>query len=100
MPDGLDLGHHPRDEALPPEAGVHGHHQHLVDVAEYVLEGARRRRRVQHHAGPRAHLADLRDAAVEVGTGLDVDAHDVGPRLHEVAHVALGLLDHEVDVEG
>ena len=70
----LDLAEHARDELLAAEARVDRHHQHLVDVAEHRLDACAGRRRVQHHAGARAGLADLREGAVQVRAGLDVDA--------------------------
>ena len=39
------------------------------------------------------------DGAVQVGRRLDVHADDVGARVRELLDVALGLDDHEVDVE-
>jgi hypothetical protein len=98
-PQRLDLAQHARDELLAAEAGVHRHHEHLVDVAEHRLDARRGRRRVQHHARARARLADLVDRAVQVRTRLDVDADRGCARAGEVLHIALGLDDHQVHVE-
>ena len=73
-PELLDLAAARGMNVCPPKPGFTAHHQHLVDVAEHGLDGDRRRRRVQHHAGARARLADLRERAVQVRTGLDVHA--------------------------
>jgi len=50
-------------------------------------------------ARPLAELADLVERAVQVRAGLDVDPDQVGAGVGVRADPALGILDHEVDVE-
>ncbi len=84
---------------LPAEARIHRHHQDLVEIAEHRLDVRRRRRRIQHRAGTRAALADLRERAVQVRTRLDLHADRRGAGPREVGDVLLGLDDHQVHVE-
>ena len=51
------------DELLAAKAGVDGHDEHQVHVRQHVLDGAQRRRRVEHHARLAPQVLDLRDRA-------------------------------------
>ena len=99
-PQRLDLREHARDELLASEAGVDGHHEHLVEIGQHQLDGLRWGRRIQHHGGSRAGLPDLRDRAMEVRAGLDVDPHCRGARPDVALERTFRRLDHQVDIEG
>ena len=58
-----------------------------------------RRRGIEHDAGLRAELLDLRDRAMQVRQHLDVDRHHVRAGVDERLEVAIGLADHQVHVE-
>jgi hypothetical protein len=90
---GLDLAHlgkGRRDEGLAAEARVDRHDQDEVEVVQDPFDGLERRRGVQRHPGLGAGLPDLVEGAVQVRAGLGVD---------EGLDIALGLDDHQVDVE-
>ena len=63
-----------RQQLLVGEAGVHGHHQHVVELGQDLLERRDRRRGVERHAGRDAALAQVRDRTLQVRHGLDVHA--------------------------
>src|SRR3546814_9593418 len=81
FPDRLDLAKLAGDEALPAKAGIDAHHQHQVDVFQYVIENLGGRGGVERNARPLAPRLDALDGAVDMGTGLGMDGDDVGPRL-------------------
>ena len=86
-------------EALPREAGVDAHDQHVVELGQDLLEQPDRGRRVERHAGPDAPAAQVRDSPLQVRHGLDVHADGGGARVDEGVEVAIGGLDHQVDVD-
>src|SRR3546814_8322245 len=83
LPDRLDLAKLAGDEALPAKAGIDAHHQHQVDVFQYVIEHLGGRGGVERNARLLAQRLDALDGAVDMGTGLGMDGDDVGPRLGE-----------------
>src|SRR3546814_3606689 len=78
-----DLAKLAGDEALPAKAGIDAHHQHQVDVFQYVIEHLGGRGGVERNARLLAQRLDALDGAVDMGTGLGMDGDDVGPRLGE-----------------
>ena len=97
-----DLGQHRRQELLPAKAGVDGHDQDDAAEVEHVLDLRQRRRRVQHHAGG---LSRDRGYATACGAGgssssaRNARADDRRRPAAKVVEVALGLDDHQMDVE-
>ena len=67
--------------------------------ARDLLEGRHRRRWIEHDAGLRTELLDLRHRAMQMRQHLDVDRHHVGAGVDERLEVAIGLHDHQVHVE-
>jgi hypothetical protein len=100
------FGPHRGDEALAAEAGVDAHQEDEVAELQHVGDRLDRGVRVEHGAGEHAparvvgQAADLLEVAMEVAAGLGVHGDHVGAGAREVGDVALGLLDHEVTVEG
>ncbi len=77
---------------------VDRHAERLVgrDLGEAAGE---RGARVDRHPGPAARLADHLDRAVDVGGRLGVEGDGVRAGAGELGDLALGRVDHEVDVE-
>ena len=66
-----------------------------------ILDELRRARRIDHHAGLLAERADLAEHPMQVdgGAGLRLDQQVIGAGLGEGREIALGLDDHQMDVE-
>ena len=87
------------DELLAAPAGIHGHAEQQVDLVDGVDDRLGGRRRRQRQAGQAAGLTDGLERVVHVRRRLLVDRDDVGAGLGERLHLALGALNHQVDVE-
>ena len=88
-----------REERLAAPARVHRHAEDEVDVVDELAHDLGRRARVERQAGAAAGVADGGERVVGVRRGLDVDRDAVGARVGEGGDVALGPLDHQVDVD-
>ena len=64
-----------------------------------LLERADRRRRIEHDAGLDAERLDRVDRAMQVRQHLDVHRDHRGAGVGERLDVAIGIRDHQVDVE-
>ena len=84
----------------PAEAGIDAHEQDDIEVLEDVLQGVDGRMGIEGNACFHACCLDLLDSAVQVGGRLSVDGKDVGTRAGECLNVALGLDNHQMDVQG
>ena len=98
LPGPGDLGHHLGHEALPAEAGVHGHHQHHIDAVQPRLAGFETRLRVDCQPGPQPELTHLRDQ-LSCTADLDVHGAAVGSCVAERLQVLGGVVHHQVAVE-
>ena len=83
----------------PPNPGVDRHHEHVVDVAGDLLDRDDRRRRIEHDARLGAERLDGVHRAMQVRQHLDVHRDHRGAGLGERVDVAIGVGDHQVDVE-
>ena len=88
-----------RNERLAAEAGVHRHDEHEVDVAGDLLERDDRRRRVEDDARLDAERLDGVHGAMQMRQHFDVDRDHRRAGLGEGVDVAIGIGDHQVDVE-
>ena len=55
---------------------------------------------IEDHPGARAALPDQLDAPVQMDTGFHLHCHQIRPGLDEIRDIAVGVRDHQVDVEG
>src|SRR5262245_8200677 len=99
-PDVAQLGVGGGDEALATKSGVYRHHEDQIEVVEHPVEDVGRRARVEGGARLRPELADLGQRPLQMRARLDVDGDLVGAGGREIGQVALGLHDHQVDIEG
>ena len=101
LADAPDLGQHLGQEGLAAESGIDRHHQDDVAEMQDILDEFRRARRVDHNARLLAERADLAEHPVQVdgGAGLGLDQQVIGAGVGEGSEIALGLDDHEMDVE-
>ena len=94
-----DLADRAREEPLAAPARVHRHAEDQVDVLDQLAHDLGRRAGVERQAGAAAGVAHRGERVVGVRRGLEVDRDPVGARVGEGGDVALGPLDHEVDVD-
>ena len=99
LAQGGDLGELALDEGLAAEAGIDAHHQHEIEVAQHVLDGGDRRRRVEHAARLLAQALDELDRAVDVRARLGMERDRVGAGLGIGRHHGIDRRDHQMDVE-
>ena len=97
--DRFDLGQLAGNELLPAEAGIHGHHQHEIELLEHIVERLGGRRGVEGDAGLLAQGLHPLDRAVEVRPGLGMDGDDVGAGFGEGVEERIDRRNHEVNVE-
>ena len=97
--DRADLRQDLGQERLTAEARVDAHDEDEVDRVEDVANGRFVGRGIEHDARALADVADVLERPVEVRTRLDVHRDPIGARGGEVLEVAVGLDDHEVDVD-
>ena len=95
-----DLVERKGDEFLPAEAGIHAHDENVVDHGEDFCDEIDARGRVEDNARLHAVVKDHLERAVQVRAGLVVDADPVGARLGKGGDVIVGVIDHQVAVEG
>ena len=88
------------DEFLASPAGIDGHEEDEIELAEDLLQQVDGCRGIEGQAGLAAQFLDERDVLVEMGGGLQVEGDPVGPGLMEEGDEGARLLDHEMDVQG
>ena len=93
------LGQHLGHELLAAEAGLDGHHEQRVELAQQLEVGLERGVRLDRQPGQRAGRADRAGGLHGVGRGLDVEGDVGGAGLGVVRRPAVGVVDHEVAVE-
>ena len=89
----------PGRNAWPPQPGLTVMQSSRSSSVDQLGDGDDRRARAQGQAGAAAGVAHGRERVVGVRRGLDVERDAVRARLGELRDVALGTLDHQVDVE-
>ena len=87
------------DEGLAAPARVDRHAEDDVGEVAQLGDGLDRGAGVERDAGEAAELADRGEGAVGVRRGLSVEGDRVGAGLGEGLDLALGPLDHQVDVD-
>jgi nicotinate-nucleotide--dimethylbenzimidazole phosphoribosyltransferase len=100
LAQGGDLGELALDEGLSAEPGIDAHHQNEVEIAQHMLDGGKRRRRIEHRARLPSEALDELDRAMDVRTGLGVKGDHVGAGIDIGRHQRIDRRDHQVDVEG
>jgi hypothetical protein len=88
------------DELLSAEAWIDAHEEHEVALLDDILEQADGRRGVEDHSPLHAGVVDGVKNAVEVCAGFIMDGEDIGASLLEIVHIAAGVHNHQVYVEG
>ena len=89
-----------RDQLLRSPAGVDAHAQSQVEhVVGDLVEASRGSPRADGGAGAAPSFPDRVQHVVELRRGFEVHRDVVRPGARDVAHVALGLLDHQVSVD-
>ena len=88
------------EELLAAEAGIDAHHEHMVHHGKDFDQGLDRGGGVDDDAGLHAVVGDLLEGAVQVAADLLVDGHHVGAGFGEGGDEVVGVLDHQVAVEG
>ena len=88
------------DECLSAKPGIDAHDADEVEVAEHLLDGVQGSVGIQGHARFHARFPDGAQCPVEVGASLGVNGQDGGIEVGKVLDVAVGLLDHQVYIEG
>ena len=88
------------DKLLSAKAGIHGHEEHHVDIADDIGEHAHGGAGVEGDACLHACLVYLVDDATDVGTGFVVYIHHHGAQGFDLGDELLGLHNHKVHVEG
>ena len=74
--------------------------QHHVHVLQDVFQAVKGRGGIQGHRGLGPGFLDLVDEAVQVHRGFHVNPQPIGPGRHKGLDVALGIADHQVDIQG
>src|SRR5439155_12637617 len=87
-------------ELLSSEARVYRHHHHVVQFGCDLLHAHERCRGIQGDTRLEAALAQVGDRPLQVGQRLDVQADPVRACVGESVDVKVGVLDHEVHVQG
>ena len=95
-----ELGQHHVQEVLTAEARFHRHQQEHVDLGQQVLAGLHGRAGVHGEPGARARGADGAQRPHRGLRRLDVDRHVARAGLGVARCPPVGLLDHQVTVEG
>lgn len=88
------------EKALAAEAGVDAHDEDVVDHRENFDEEVDRGGGVDDDCGLAAVVANKLEGAVEMAAGLPMDGEEVGAGSGEVGDEPVGVLDHEVTIEG
>ena len=85
-----------RDESLTAETGIDAHHQHQIDLFQYVIEHLGRGRRVERHARLLAERLDALDRAVQMWSRLLMHGDDVAARLGKGIEHRIDRGNHQV----
>ena len=93
------LSSEPGRNAWPPQPGLTVMHSTRSSSPTSSRDRLDRRARVDREPGAAARVADGGERVVDVRRRLDVERDAVGAGLGEVRDLALGPLDHQVDVE-
>src|SRR5208337_3639387 len=95
-----DLFEREGDKLLPGKAGIDAHDEHVMDHGEDVHNEVDARGGVENHAGLHAVVKNHLERAVQVRAGLVVDTEPVGSRFGKGGDEFVGVIDHQVAVEG
>jgi len=87
-------------EFLAAEAGVDAHDEYMMHHRKDFREHLYRRGRVDHHTRKHAVVPNQLQRTVQMAAGFDLDGDHVGAGLGEGGDELVGVLDHEVAIEG
>jgi hypothetical protein len=85
---------------LAAEAGIHAHNQDMVNEVEDFSESLDGRGGIKHYAGFASMRSDEVETAIEMDASLLMDGNPVGANFREFGNEEIGILDHEVAIEG
>lgn len=88
------------NERLPAEARVHRHNQYIVNNVKHFAEGLHGRSGIDRHTDLSAATTDQLQAAVQMATGFLMDRNPVRAGIGKSRDIFVGVLDHQVAVEG
>jgi len=87
------------NEGLTAKPWINAHEQHLSQHRDHFIDRIQWRRWVQGDARQSPRLLDCAQSAVEMGVRFDVDGHDIGAGGDEALDPAIGIDDHQVNVD-
>jgi hypothetical protein len=96
----LDFAQRALDEVLAAESGIHGHHQHVVHEVEDFVEHVHRCGGIDDYRGLTSVRGNQVKRAIEVNASLLMDRYPVGAGFREGRNEIVGILDHQVAIEG
>jgi hypothetical protein len=88
-----------RNEFLPAESWVHGHHQNVVDDVQHFIEHVHRRCWIDDHGGFAAMRCDQLQCAMKVHAGFLVNGNPAGASLGNCGNEFVWIFDHQVAIE-
>src|SRR5262249_62355337 len=97
---GRELLHGTGNDRLSAPTRIDTHHQEEVDLAREGTDGVERRGRIERETRSSTGLANPGDRGRDVAACLDVNRHAGRTGADGFRHVALRMLDHELNVEG
>jgi len=98
--EAANFGERVRDKPLAAEAGIDAHDQDVVDHVEDGDKEVDFGVGIDDNGGLHLVVGDELEGAMEMAAGLVVDADPVGAGLGEGGDEFVGVLDHEVAIEG
>src|SRR6266481_4616586 len=88
-----------RNEVLPAEPRIHGHHQHVVDHLQNFVNHVHRRGGVDDHGGLAPVRRNQLQRAMKMHAGFLVHGNPVRPGFSKGRNVVVGVFDHQVAVK-
>ena len=88
------------NEFLAAKAGIDAHHQDVVDEVQHLGQSLNRSGGIQDHARLATVRGDQVQGAVEMHASFLVDGNPVGAGFGKFLDEEVGILDHEVAIEG
>ena len=88
------------DEGLAHESGIDRHAEQLIDFLEQRMGVLHQRHWIDRHGTAAAHFLHQRHRPLRVVVGLEVNDEGIGAGLDEGPRVTVGLLDHQMHLDG
>src|SRR5215469_3717477 len=94
-----DFGQDAFEEVLMPEAGVHRHYEHLIDLRQDFVEHSCRCGWVDHYPDTLTEFLDAAYGTIQVVVALPVDQKRIGAGLGKVFEKKIGIREHQVSFQ-